>query len=207
MDYLVETSHASLDCGVLPRAPLGVLSNIWSIYCCYLTPKMFGHIWPQSTQIKDKGPLSGKVLWVTHQPACGQIMRKPVCRWGAGRYNSQTHWLWWAWRGGSDIFRGPGLRPSSGPLGSETPFIFATTFSFSLSKWSQLGRTAVRESLTIIPSSPWKAETQSGFCHAGEALGMHLHVQTWPSPSPPTLQWACGLLAWAGRTELLKVST
>lgn len=35
----------------------------------------------------------------------------------------------------------------------------------------------------------------------------HLHIQTGPLPWPLTLQWACGLLVWAGRTNLLKAST
>lgn len=35
---------------------------------------------------------------------------------------------------------------------------------------------------------------------------MCLCVQTWPLPSPLTLQRACSLLAEAGKTELLKVS-
>ena len=48
----------------------------------------------------------------------------------------------------------------------------------------------------------------SGSCHVTDSeFEKHLHIQTGPLPRPLTLRWACGLLAWAGRTNLLKVST
>lgn len=92
---------------MLPWTPLGVLSNIWLMHCCYLSNT--------KNALATSGPRGFrermKVLWANHQPTCGPVTRKPVFSWKQEEM-TYKHKQWWSWREGPEFFRGPVLRPS-----------------------------------------------------------------------------------------------
>lgn len=98
-------------------------------------------------------------------------------------------------------------KPSPWPLGPGRHPVATTSLFFV--KQLQPAWLQHSQSPHHLPSpAPEEAQTRKGLSPAGEKeLGMCSCVQTRPPPSPLTLQWARGLLAWPRRPELLKVST
>lgn len=221
MRLLVVCSNPLKDCSLATcRCPCvwlrgasqdlaGVLSNTWLMYGWYSSSSWSALIFQPHLTPKDLDTGGGlnKVLWAAHEPACGQAVRKPVCS------RDRKSWL----TNTSCAEHGQKVLTSSETLAQnfllalrtcEIPSIFATTPFFSLSNSScQLGQAGVREPWPSDLPSPGSLRSAVGPAMSQSEFEKHLHIQTGPLPWPLTLQWACGLLVWAGRTNLLKAST